>query len=202
TKEQHRNIPCLMSIHKNDNDYLQIHETIFDVIYGSNIKIEYLLDSSKYIARYLLLRQSRKMTVKGIYVVRDVRGVIHSFKKKVQTSRSPISTIFYYILINFFGQIICWADKNIIKVKYEDFVENTNEVLARIYNHLEIVNDMNYKNNEEYQIPHIIGGNRLKYQGKIVIRKDERWKENMVWYSKIIYYLATFPFMLINKYKI
>jgi len=201
-KEKHRNIPYLMSSQKEDIEYLNIHETIFNLIYSCTSNSKYLLDSSKYIARYLLLRKSKQMSVKGIFVVRDVRGVINSFMKKVQTSRSPISTIFYYTLINFFGQIVCWSDKNVIKVRYEDFVENTNDVLEMIYKHLEMDDSTKGYNSEEFEIPHIVGGNRLKHQSKITIRKDEKWKENIVRHKQFLYYFLTFPLMVVNKYKL
>lgn len=200
SKELHRKVPSLLLSQKGDSKYLEIHETIFDIINNSTLNNEFILDSSKYIARYLLLRKSQKINVKGIYVVRDVRGVISSFKKKVQTSRSPISTVIYYSLINFFGQIICWTDKNVIKIRYEDFMERPNEVLMKIYEHLNIENENIIVN--EYQVPHIIGGNRLKHQSKIVLNKDEKWKENIPRHKQILYYLQAFPFMLMNKYNI
>ena len=201
TKERHRNILPLLCTQKADDLYLHIHETIYEKIYNSSTNVEYLLDSSKYIARYLLLKRSENIDLRGIYVVRDVRGVINSFNKKVQTSRSAISTIIYYSLINFFGQVICWSDKNVIKIKYEDFVENTDVALAQIYNHLEIKDDKNDNFKEEYRMPHIIGGNRMKLNKTIVLKKDESWKEVIPRISQIVYYLLTLPFMLLNKYR-
>src|SRR5690606_33295431 len=124
--------------------------TIFSII-SETSKQSILLDSSKYIARYLLLRKSNKFNVKGIYVIRDVRGVIHSFKKKVQTSRSPLSTVVYYCLINLFGQLVCWTDKNVLKVRYEDFVENPSHELSRIYKHIAVEANVEDQLNRSYE---------------------------------------------------
>ncbi|MEH6704808.1 MAG: sulfotransferase [Galbibacter orientalis] len=198
--EQHRNIPSLLFRSKPNKEYLEIHEAIFEAI-KNNTKKTTLLDSSKYISRYLLLKRSAKISVKGIYVVRDVRGVINSFQKKVQTSRSPFSTILYYSLVNLIGQWVCWTDKNVMKVKYEDFIEHPEETLNQIYEHVEIENKESFFNNI-YDIPHIIGGNRLKHQKRVTLKKDEKWKEVIPRYKQIMYYLFTFPLMMFNKYKV
>lgn len=198
--ERHRNIPRLLITGKTKKEYLRIHDTIFSII-SETSKQSILLDSSKYIARYLLLRKSNKFNVKGIYVIRDVRGVIHSFKKKVQTSRSPLSTVVYYCLINLFGQLVCWTDKNVLKVRYEDFVENPSHELSRIYKHIAVEANVEDQLNRSYEIPHIMGGNRLKSQQKITIKKDEAWKVKSSKFDRYFYYILTLPLMLINKYK-
>jgi hypothetical protein len=188
---------------KADYHYLKIHESIFNIV-AKNTPKEYFLDSSKYIARYLLLKKSKKLNVKGIYVVRDVRGVIHSFQKKVQTSRTPLSAIVYYTAVNFFGQLVCWIHKDVLKVKYEDFIENPNETLKEIYGHCFIADNTaaSFSLGDGYEMPHIIGGNRMKANKKISIKKDKKWKENMSRINQIVYYILALPFMLINKYKI
>lgn len=201
SKERHRNIPLLLRTKKKDHEYLNVHNRILNESFNSTTK-EYLLDSSKYIARYLLLRRSDKLDVKGVYVVRDVRGVINSFKKNVQTSRSPISTMIYYCLVNMFGQLICWKDSNIIRIKYEDFVENSGPTLAKIYAHVGIVEENDIMNENVFKVPHIIGGNRLKHQNEVVIRKDEKWKKTMPRYKQILYYFLALPFMIVNSYKL
>jgi len=200
-KESHHNIPKILLSNKSDNEYLSIQEEIFTKI--SNDKPnKILLDSSKYIARYLLLSKSKKINVKGIYVVRDVRGVINSFGKKVQTPRSPLSTIIYYCLINFFGQVVCWRNNRVIKVKYEDFVSDPEHELSRIYCHVFEGKEKDMVLPEFLEMPHIIGGNRIKSEKRIVIKPDYKWRSNISRWKQICYYLFTFPFMVINKYKI
>lgn len=201
SKERHRNIPLLLMSKKKDKKYLNVHDKILNEIFKVTSK-DYLLDSSKYIARYLLLRKSDEFEVKGIYVVRDVRGVINSFKKNVQTSRGPISTIIYYCLVNMFGQLICWIDKDVVKIKYEDFVESPDITLAKIYDHLQIVKKNFVKDENVFKVPHIIGGNRLKHQNEIVILKDEKWKKNIPRNKQLFYYFLTLPFMILNNYKL
>ncbi|WP_293297956.1 sulfotransferase [Allomuricauda sp.] len=203
-KEAHKNLAKLILKYKQDKDYLEFNEKVFSEI-KEHVEADWILDSSKYIARYLLLEKSVNINIKGIYVVRDVRGVINSFGKQVQTPKKPLSTIVYYLAINFFGQIVFALDPKIIKVKYEDFVEKPEQSLNKIYSHVFATTDgINNISGlpEFYEMPHIIGGNRMKANKKISIRKDEKWKENISRSKQIMYYLLVFPLMLLNKYKI
>ena len=87
------------------NSYNLYQEKIFTEI-QNKVKTTYLLDSAKYIGRNLSLRKNKSINLKTIYVVRDVRGVINSFSKNVQSSRNPLSTIMYYLIINFASEIV------------------------------------------------------------------------------------------------
>ena len=200
-KEWHTNIPRLLFSKKPDLEYVRTQEILVGEI-AKKVPSKVILDSSKYIGRYLLLRRSTQISIKGIYVVRDVRGVINSFSKQVQTPKTPFGTIVYYLLINFFGQLVCWMDKDVIKVKYEDFVEHPKQNLNRISGHL-----FGKDNNEltlpsELEMPHIIGGNRLKHNKQITISPDYKWKKNMGRGKQILYYIAAFPLMMLNRYRI
>lgn len=200
-KEEHSNIPGLLLLNKNQSKYLESQNLVFETI-GTIHPEKWLLDSSKYIARYLLLKKSSKYKLKGIYMVRDVRGVINSFSKKVQTPRTPISTIFYYLLINFFGQLVSWLDKDVIKIKYEDFVEDTEVTLKMIYRHIFDSQQDIGELTQAYGIPHLIGGNRMKHNKNIKINADNNWKKKISRPKQIMYYLISFPMMIVNSYKI
>lgn len=200
--ESHKNIPgLLLGDVKGTDEYLKIQHDIFKSI-TLNVPNQVLLDSSKYIARYLLLKKGGLFNLKGVYVIRDVRGVINSFGKQVQTPKKPIATIVYYSLINFFGQILCWMDKDIVKIKYEDFVINPVLVTSQIHEHVFGEGHNNFELPKHYEMPHIIGGNRMKTSKSISIKPDVKWKANMPRDKQILYYILTLPLMLINRYKL
>ncbi|WP_222982685.1 sulfotransferase [Flagellimonas meishanensis] len=180
--------------------YFEYQNSVFQSIRVSSPG-KWFLDSSKYISRYLLLGQNRQIRTKGIYVVRDVRGVIHSFSKKVQTSRSPLSAILYYTAINFLGQMVCWVDRKVIKIKYEDFMDNPEMTLAKIYNHIFDNGTSHVSLPASYEMPIIIGGNRMKANKSVAISKDIQWKKKMTRTQQICYYLFAFPLMILNGYK-
>ena len=200
-KESHKNILYLLIFKSQEEKYLQIQETFFDSISICYPK-QVFLDSSKYIARYLLLKKSSKLDLKGIYVVRDVRGVINSFKKKVQTPKNVFQSILYYMAINFFGELIYLLDKNVVKVKYEDLLTDPSQTLNKIYLHsfekASSIKDLP----EGFKMPHIVGGNRMKIKRSIKINADIEWKTNIPRAKQIVYYILALPFMIINKYRI
>lgn len=186
--------------------YLYIAETVFTAISKANDQ-KYLLDSAKYIGRAIGLGRSDKINLRIIYVIRDVRGVIHSFSKNVQSPRNPLSTIFYYLMVNIAAEFIyiCTPKNKIIKIKYEDFVEEPLAQLERLEGFLELdLEDIknNIINNRHFNMCHIIGGNRLKTNKSIYLEKHISWKSEFSSFKKYIYYILASPIMLLNKFKI
>lgn len=199
--EKHHLIPFYLLGKPIPPKYREIIDMVFKAI-QSNIDKPWILDSSKYNSRYLLLRKNKKLNLKGIYLVRDVRGVINSFGKNVQTPKKPLSAIIYYSLINFWSQWICFFDKRVVKIRYEDFVNEPEKTIQKIEKHLfDSTSKASNLTNETFKIPHIIAGNRLRSQKQLVIKKDMKWKENITRGNQILYYFLTLPLMLLNKYK-
>lgn len=202
SEEAHSKIPFILLGKKPSEEYIMSQQMLFNNIRYFSPK-EYVLDSSKYVARFLLLNKTPSVSMQGIYLVRDVRGVINSFNKQVQTPKKPLATIVYYLLTNFFAQLVCWTNKDIIKIKYEEFIDNPEKELNRIHKYiLKVESPIPIVKSESFSIPHIIGGNRLKSNKNITIKKDEAWKKNIPRHKQILYYLLSLPFMLLNKYKI
>jgi hypothetical protein len=206
--EYHTAIPYYLSgtIGKTDfEEYKHAQEEIINAInLGPN---RYILDSAKYIGRFLALRKIFKGNVKGIFLIRDLRGVIWSFKKRVQSQSHPLRTVIYYTLINYLGQILAWflPSEQIMKVRYEDIVDSPTETFSNIGSFLGLDYSRAIKKIKEkgsFPIPHLVGGNRLKKSNKVVLRKDDKWLKNMPTVQKIGYYLLAFPLMLINKNKL
>ncbi|NGP88315.1 sulfotransferase family protein [Fodinibius halophilus] len=206
--EYHSAIPFYLVGAKPGGNFQKYREAQEQIVQAlQTVDSRYVLDSAKYIGRFLALRKIFNRNIKGIFLIRDVRGVIWSFKKNVQTYRPPLSTILYYWIINSLGQMLVWLlpNKQIIKVRYEDIVDNPKQTFTNIGDFLEIDLSETIKKIEEkesFEIPHLVGGNRLKKSDAITLRKDDKWIKNMSTFRKIGYYLLSFPLMLINKYKI
>ena len=201
--EKHYNIPRHFINRVPNRSYSTIIDTVFETI-NRKVETPWILDSSKYIARYLLLKKNKNLNVKGIYMVRDIRGVIHSFGKNVQTPKKPLQAITYYCLINLWGELVNAFHRQVIKIRYEDFVDNPESVLKKIETHVfgeASLAPLKLKENT-FDIPHIIAGNRLRSEKKIAIKKDIAWKENINRTKQIMYYILAFPFMILNKYKV
>ena len=188
------------------NKYIELHQSILDSIQSDSEK-SILIDSSKYIGRALALNKLKNIDLKIIYVVRDVRGVINSFSKKVQTPKSPLSTIFYYLSINIVAEFISRYifRKKIIKIKYEDLINNTNSLFDRLEIFLDLsLQDIrvNIESKKAFKIGHIVGGNRLNKSKEIYFTSDLNWQDKFSFVSRVSYYILTFPIMFLNRYKL
>jgi hypothetical protein len=207
--EYHKAVPkyLLRSFKSEDiHKYTDINEIVFQAIEEEYQK-SYILDSAKYIGRALGLSKSNKINIKIIYVIRDVRGVISSFTKSVQTSRTPLSTIVYWTIVNIVAEFVyrVFPKGSVIKLKYEDLIDEPIREFERLEKFLGIdLGDVKEKviENQAFDMPHIIGGNRMKSNKQIYFRKDASWRDNFPRSKKWSYYLLASPLMLLNKFKI
>lgn len=198
--EKHYNIPKEILINKQNEAYQKLQEKAFEAL-GKENPDKYLVDSSKYIARYLQLKKNKKYNIKGVYLVRDVRGVVNSFGKQVQTPKKPLAALIYYNLINFWGELITRFDKNIVKIRYEDLIEYPEQTLKTILTHV-FGTEKDVKLPKEYTVPHIVGGNRMKKKKSIMVKPDYSWKRKIKRWKQKMYYIFSWPFMLVNRYRI
>ena len=186
-------------------EYKRLHSKIFKQLALYNDKAV-LLDSSKYIGRALSLNKLEDLDLKVIYVVRDVRGVINSFSKKVQTPKHPFSTIFYYLIVNSIASFIAFFvfRKKVIKIRYEDLIESPISLFEKLEQFLKLdLEDIKnkIKNKQVFEIGHIIGGNRIKSNKEIYLSKDVAWRQNFNWIQRLLYYILAAPIMMINRYR-
>ena len=191
---------------KEIEEYIEIHQQLLNTIQLDSEKTT-LLDSSKYIGRALALDKLENIDLKVIYVVRDIRGVINSFSKNVQTSKSPLSTIVYYLVVNSVSEFVAkiLLRKKVVKIRYEDLVNNPLQVFSRLETFLKLdLTDVKNKiiDKQPFSLGHIVGGNRLKKNKEIYFRKDVSWEDKFSFLERVSYYILAFPIMFLNRYKL
>lgn len=191
---------------KEIEEYIEIHQQLLNTIQLDSEKTT-LLDSSKYIGRALALDKLENIDLKVIYVVRDVRGVINSFSKNAQTSKSPLSTIVYYLVVNSVSEFVAkiLLRKKVVKIRYEDLVNNPLQVFSRLETFLKLdLTDVKNKiiDKQPFSLGHIVGGNRLKKNKEIYFRKDVSWEDKFSLVARVSYYILAFPIMFLNRYKL
>lgn len=189
-----------------DKKYQAFQKDLFTYI-GQVHNSPLYLDSAKYISRGVQLAKTPGIDIKIVYVVRDVRGIIHSFKKKVQTSKSPLSAIVYYSTINSFGLLAQWVlgRKKVMRLRYESLMSQPENSLRELSKFIgEDLSKVTQKlqDNEPFTMPHIVGGNRLKANKRIKLSPDFAWKKSQSRPTQILYYLLTLPILFIFKYRI
>jgi len=191
---------------KEMEQYTEIHQQLLNTIQLDSEK-SILLDSSKYIGRAMALNNLKQFDLKVIFVVRDVRGVINSFSKNVQTSKKPLSTILYYLIVNSVAEFVAknLLRKKVVKIRYEDLINNPLKVFSRLEIFLKLdLTDVKNKiiDKQAFQVGHIVGGNRLKKHKEIYFRKDISWEDKFTLIERVTYYILSFPIMLLNRYKL
>jgi len=207
--EYHSSVPKYLLkkfTHEEISKYILINETVFQAIKKNNDK-KYFLDSAKYIGRFLGLNKSEKLNIKTIYVIRDVRGVINSFSKQVQSPRSAIGTIGYWLVVNSVAELVYRFSKKgtVLKLRYESLIDEPIKEFERLEKFLEIdLSDLKNRieNDMSFDMPHIIGGNRMKENKEIKFQKDISWRNKYSKGKQLLYYLLASPIMLLNRFKV
>ena len=149
-----------------------------------------IVDSSKNPVRALALSMISGVDLRVVHLVRDGRGVIWSYMKKKNMGRNIPSDRLYtsswragflWFLINVSSEFVLWkTGLHGVRIKYEDFVEQPEEVLKQIGQMLEIKFDAVAKllsSGKEVVIGHPIAGNRIRMAGSIRFRPDYEWKK-------------------------
>ncbi|MFO1378445.1 MAG: sulfotransferase [Steroidobacteraceae bacterium] len=165
-----------------------------------------VIDASKYVARALVLDTIPDFRVGYVYIVRDARGVLHSFSKPVQRPKSAMAAALYYVLVNGAAQLAVWTRLRgrSIKVRYEDLVAEPGRELERIGRFLGL--DMSgviasIAAGEPLDIGHMVSGNRIRTNGVIKVGLDDEWR-GLSAVRRVGYYLACLPLQIVNRYRL
>jgi hypothetical protein len=203
--EQHNHVLAALMNDEHFSDGYRNQQAAVVGILGSPDR--WLLDSSKYVGRALGLASCNRLDVKFIYMVRDPRGVVYSFGKKVQTRRGTLRACAYYLLVNTAAQlaIAMRLKGRCLKVRYEDLVIDPVRELERIGKFLGM--DLSAVGRKAqagggFSAEHIAGGNRWAKSGPASLSPDTEWREQMGWGKRLIVYLLCLPFQIVNHYGI
>jgi hypothetical protein len=151
-----------------------------------------IVDSSKSPARALALSGISAFDLRIIHLIRDGRGVVWSMMKK-KARRKGVLTNRDFLLSWFasFGWLLTNACSDFVlkkaecpgvRVKYEDLIEQPEEVVEKIGRTLEI--NLNFLQHlllsgDEMAIGHNVAGNRIRKAGSIRLRPDYEWNKHL-----------------------
>ena len=148
---------------------------LFDTI-AETYGVTHVVDSTKCPVRMNLLRDIRPSDISVILLVRDVRGVAHSCKKR---GKDPVAaarqwTIFYQCTL----RILERSKQSYLLIRYEDLARDPLSERQRIATFIG-------KSNVDGQIDvdtrdhHLVGGNSMRYKGKLQIKPSEDWRDEL-----------------------
>lgn len=160
-----------------------------------------LVDSSKLPGRGFVLAGMSNVELHVVHVVRDGRGVAWSLmkghrrqvEKGLQRELLPkplIYTAIRWATVNLITEILCRrvGPQRSIRVRYEDFVADPHATVGKI---VALVGEKadDQSGMRPLSPQHQVAGSRHRMQRSIVVRKDEKWKNEMPVYKQRLFTL-------------
>ncbi|MDW3214186.1 MAG: sulfotransferase [Ilumatobacteraceae bacterium] len=166
-----------------------------------------LVDSSKHPSYLFLLRALPSHQLRLLHVVRDPRGVAHSWTKRVSRPESSedmerlgtVSAVGRWTSHNLLFQLASWLRVPTQRLAYEQFTADPTELFRRAEallsggDSLGSVPDL-AGNLVELGIDHTASGNPMRFRsGNLTIRSDQAWRSSLPSGSRRVIELLTTP---------
>jgi len=166
-----------------------------------------LVDASKHPSYYFVLRRLPHHDVRLLHVVRDPRGVAHSWAKQVERPEAGDDME----RLGTFRAVARWMSHNALfsvgslrrrrtRLRYERFAQDPTE-LARVVHRL--TDDVGATPPEivdrtiHLRTDHTVSGNPMRFRtGPIDIRSDDAWRAAMPRRARTVVTVLTFPLRL------
>ena len=169
-----------------------------------------LIDTSKHAHGHLLVALAN-IDLYVVHIVRDSRATAFSWsRRKVYESRSggdilfpsfgPLTAARHWITDNLSAEILRYRSPNYLLVRYEDFVEDPNREIGRIFEFVgePISTDpVSETMTITLEPRHSVAGNPVRFQsGKVSIEADDVWKTEMRSIDWWLVGLMTWPLLI------
>ena len=160
-----------------------------------------IIDSSKHPITGYILSQQSDVDLYILHTIRDIRGVVSSWKKPKEYlwSQSIKDTIKWWWLNNLLSEYLRFYAKDYILVRYEDLVRNPvktlEHIVARFFQIREPINFFQ-ENQAVVGVHHMLGSNPDKlFSGKLVVQ-ERTWKLS----SKEYWFVSFLTLPLLIRY--
>jgi hypothetical protein len=172
--------------------YRRVYEAVTEIT-GATV----VVDSSKHASLAFCLRWDRRLDLRVLHAVRDVRGVAYSWTKGTRRPEatsgraafmptySPASTALRWDLYNSAFGVLARRGTPTLRVRYEKFVADPRGVLARVADFagrpvtaegLAFASDTTV----ELTVQHTVSGNPVRFAtGQVALRRDEAWRTGL-----------------------
>jgi hypothetical protein len=155
-----------------------------------------IIDSSKLPSHALILRLVEGVDLRLVHLVRDSRGVVYSWHKRVlnRVSTGPpqymheygtASASARYVYYNALTRLVGRLGVPYVRIRYEDFVADPRAGVSRILRHSRAsVDDADLSfirdGTVSLQPNHTVDGNPMRFAvGNLSLRMDDEWKRSM-----------------------
>jgi UDP-N-acetylglucosamine transferase subunit ALG13 len=175
------------------------YNAILSGLYGAIGRVsraEVIVDSSKLPSHALLARLAPSVDLRLVHLVRDSRGVVHSWEKRVQSDSAsddprfleryhPASASARYVYYNGLTALARRFGVPYLRVRYEDLIAGPRASLERILRHAGApVADraLSFLGDGEARLApnHTVDGNPVRFAvGGVALRVDDEWRHRM-----------------------
>jgi len=153
---------------------LDHNEKLVELILASQ-GASFFVDSSKDPVRLMFFQKSRRFSIKVIRIIRDGRGVAHSFQKNDKLTMSNAAAGWLRANAEVVRVYERTPNAERLEIRYESLCNDVEKVMDQIWRFLD-VGSVFQRQQVKLTGNHIIG-NRMRLGGTAEIRLDERWKE-------------------------
>jgi hypothetical protein len=165
--------------------YGELNQKLFQAIAKASEK-RVVVDCSKRAARAVALASTTELDLRVIHLIRDVRGVVFSLKKKFKDRNAygALRSNLIWIRGNWQAELILkrLPEEKRTRIRYEDLMERPIETLAVIEQVVGLKLNQIAERIEQrglFELGHNIAGNRLRLTDAIHLHHDRQWVENL-----------------------
>jgi UDP-N-acetylglucosamine transferase subunit ALG13 len=155
-----------------------------------------LVDASKHASLAFALRRAADLDLRVLHMVRDSRGVAHSWSKQVRRTEitdgeaymprySPAQAAVLWTANNALFDVLGRLGTPVHRLRYEDLLAAPARVIADVLAYLGLPADdetLDFLGSDsaDLRASHTIGGNPMRFStGRLSLRTDEAWRREM-----------------------
>ncbi len=176
-----------------------------------------LIDTSKRPIYGYLLQKIPSVDLRVVHLVRDSRGVVHSWQRRKERpevregteymeQKSARLVAWHWNLRNSAAHLFRMAGISYARVRYEDLAERPTEVLWRLRDYMghgEGKDNLTEKSVFELEEGHTVSGNPMRFKtGEIRVELDAEWKKRIDAKKKFLVSMLTLPLLFKYGYKV
>jgi hypothetical protein len=213
--DRNRNLPALLTgrpaafrrdLARHGERLAQLHQAIADVA-GARV----VVDSSKHVSTALVLHRTPGVQLHVLHLVRDSRGVAHSWAKEVERPEtreaatmprySPASSAGWWDWFNVGFDVVRRAGAPTTRLRYEDLLADPRARIAEVAGAVGVRTDdeaLGFLGDGTVQLDadHSVAGNPMRFQtGTLHLRRDDAWREQLDRRSRLTVTALTAPLL-------
>ena len=164
-------------INKTQEEIIRNNWDLFDSI-GSEMNIDFVIDSSKDISRFFFLQSYRPQETYLLINKRDPIRYANSYLKLgTPPEQSLVARHHFYQMVD--KMLVNKPDIKAMEVNYEDLCDEPATIRKKIADFVGITHVNEFPEMLDTKKYHLVEGNPMRYKGEMKIRRDDKWKTEL-----------------------